>query len=429
MKTFIGFLLTFSIAASLCSCVSKTPKVIKTVTVPDDIPLMTYLVQMDAGRENSFFGFINAETFEIVIPAKYAWTEYFIGNFAVVKKHGEKNKDIIGYFSGYNDSLNYAIINKQDEEIIRNFDVATIYTSEDGRMTFALTANNSGVMRSGYRNDGLFRTHQLDPERTIYRLYNLTARKRVINRDVRVYDRGYDTKPRIRFVAHYLLYDDDVYTIKDNGSLEKTAITIQELMRKVIQERNLLRNENDFHFSGELGFNDPYFCYFDRLDIDAFFQNIPDNLALIWSGKNDWRFHDGKPAYAINPINRNKTYPLKENRLLYQAELTSSQNGEKYTDRSTGGDTYKGLYDAVENKWVIAPFKISGLSENFDQTEYDNWIHRGGWYYNIADRKRYMNQYSHITNYIYNISNMKSAMYYRGYVIEKYRGVIVAQDF
>ena len=41
-----------------------------------------------------------------------------------------------------------------------------------------------------------------------------------------------------------------------------------------------------------------------------------------------------------------------------------------------------------------------------------------------------MNKYDHVLNYVYNISsNMKSAMYYRGYLNGRFEKEITEEDF
>jgi hypothetical protein len=127
----------------------------------------------------------------------------------------------------------------------------------------------------------------------------------------------------------------------------------------------LIYKENNFHYNLELFF-DPYFRYFDNLDLDLLFENIPDNMGIRWNGeRGDWRFDDDKIVLDIEPINREKIHPLKDMNLLYSVELLASKedgifreyNGNRYAGSTYGGifDLYLGLYDASNNGWVIPP--------------------------------------------------------------------------
>ena len=56
---------------------------------------------------------------------------------------------------------------------------------------------------------------------------------------------------------------------------------------------------------------------------------------------------------------------------------------------------YFGLWDAVENEWVIYPVQSEQrFSKGFQQTEYAEWVHLdGGGFYNIVTRKKYRKKY------------------------------------
>ena len=54
---------------------------------PSDVPLMPYGAYIETKEKRSYLrGYINPETFEVVIPAQYGAAGNFIGDFTVVKK-------------------------------------------------------------------------------------------------------------------------------------------------------------------------------------------------------------------------------------------------------------------------------------------------------------------------------------------------------
>jgi len=347
-------------------------------------------------------GYINPETFEVVIPAQYAVAGYFIGDFAIVRKDPDKNTR--------------SIINKQNVVIISNVHRAHIYASEDGTNVFAFTQVHSGIMRSNFTSPGFVPFRVFDPRHTIYRVYNLTTGKLLLSErgDYMRNDRG----PRVMFIDNYMIYFGIVYEIMNDGNLKKIEITVEDFMERAIEERNLRRVENDFHFNESLLF-DSYFWYVaERFDIEQLFQNIPDHLVLLGNEQSDWRFRDRKPVYQIRPINRDAVYPLRRNRLLYEVELGFKLEGEgRVSNRSMGSERrHFGLWDAVENEWVIYPIQSTMRSlTGFRQTEYAEWIHMEGQFYNILTRKKYRQKYFIIRNYAQDFTNT-SIMTYAGFM-------------
>ena len=77
MKNYFVLLPVFLL---FCSCATgKT-----TNTQNNNIPLMPYY-------KDGYFGYVNAETFEIVIPAQFEKAGHFTGNFAIVQKGKKRN--------------------------------------------------------------------------------------------------------------------------------------------------------------------------------------------------------------------------------------------------------------------------------------------------------------------------------------------------
>jgi hypothetical protein len=389
----------------------------------NDITLMPFYA------ESGYLGYINAETLEIIIPGQYEHAGPFTGGFAVVST----DKDFRGSFKP-----KFFIINKNNETVLSNFNDAFLFTNEEGNITFALTANHSGLsLFPGGANSGspVRNPPHLRPEHTNYRLYNLNTGKLVIKKDTRWYsidnisiyrmfsgstiDDLPDDLPRIMTFSNYILYDNDLYEFYINGALIKSDINIDTAVSQIVKERKLNYKENIFHYNLELFF-DPYFRYFDNLDLDLLFESIPDDMGIRWSGeRGDWRFGDEKVVLEIEPINRNKIHPFKDINLLYSVQLLASKGngifreygGNRYAGPTYGGvfDLYMGLYDASNNGWVIPPT----LGEEFFMSGYDDWIILKVWagayytedYYNIMEKKVYKGlygqEYDNMTYYGY----------------------------
>jgi len=341
-------------------------------------------------------GYINADTFEIVIPAQYEYAYSFTGDFALVKKTNGKK----------------CVINKNNKVILDNFDDAVLLESEDGKTVFALTGNYSGI-ESYIAGEGFSRYQSFRPAKTNYRLYNLTAGKLVIKKHTQVYDNIFENILRdIKFADNYIIYenfgfeDARVYEIQSNGELKRIEIQKDEILAKIIKKRNLRSKENEFHYNGELNF-DPYFFYSDTLDINLLIKNIPNNMQISEGEKGGWRFHDEKPVYYIIPIEFDPIYPFGKMNVLYEVELVSNEKDERFV----------GLYNALENKWAVPPMtEFSG--SNFYKMPYDDWViyvYRN-WnqavFYNINTRKKYTKMYS---------VDDDLTMIYVGYLSDEYK--------
>jgi hypothetical protein len=218
----------------------------------------------------------------------------------------------------------------------------------------------------------------------VYRLYNLSAGL-LLKKEKKEQYKWFRSDPEIFFTDKYLIYDNVVYEILENGKITERTLKKEDLFNIIIESRNLQKKEYGFHFNSELSF-DPHFWYMEMLDIDLLIQNIPGNMLLRnRASESDGWFKDSKPVYDINPINRILTYPLKINNLLYEVQLAGI--GEE--DR----EGYIGLYNSSENNWAIPPVKRDIL-RGFIQTEYVDWVIYNVFFYNIKTRKKYITMFS-----------------------------------
>jgi hypothetical protein len=169
-------------------------------------------------------------------------------------------------------------------------------------------------------------------------------------------------------IIDYMVYDNDLYEINNNGTLEKSGKNREELITQITKERNLrFITEDDL--------------------INSIIQDLPGTMQI----------NEDYPHPRL--INKNTVHPLKIYDFLYEVRLKSFEDDE----------TYVALYNASKNIWAIPPIKGYG---EFMETEYEDWIYywKVGTFYNIKTRKKYSHLYSRNSLYIFD-----NSMIYQGY--------------
>jgi hypothetical protein len=359
----------FVIAFNLFICACTVPQIDKNAIInnePMDIPLVPFFWQTkEKYLYTKGFGYLNSETLEIIINAQYHTAKNFTGNFAVVQKK-EAGK--------------YSIINKNNIEVMKNFDNAYLYQLDNGTV-LALTLNYHGW---NVYDTGLFgRGYAQGPDRVTYRLYNLN------NGILLKVDNRSSSEKDIIIIDDYIIYYDrfneylDIYEIGGNGKLENIDITVEDFFEKIIQENNLQYKENNFYsYASDKGYpygykiipdkSDKYTFtrkwvdikfYFHSLDINEIIKIIPDNMKFNIFDVNTRSNSIGATIkYDIDLINWDETYPFKKKNYLYRIGLVSYESGEE--------KEYNGLYDPSNNSWVTPPLEGSGNFHIID----DNWV-------------------------------------------------------
>jgi hypothetical protein len=353
---------------------------------------------------NDRYGYINSETFEIVITEQYERAGNFNGEYAVVENRFGKP----------------FIINKGNKKILGGFDKVVLFNTEDNKMTFALTGTygNYQVRRAtgNLFSSGFWYT---DPDSITYRFYNLTTGKLVAKMGKREDTDFESMNLKIYFFNNYFFwiyddyynrdYDEAVYEIQNDGSVKKCSMTVKEFISQIVLEYELQNNERDYNYS--IGKYYSWIEYFNPLDIDKLLDQVPYNMNIY----NRWG-ENNKPTYNITLID-NITHPLKD-KFLYEVKLNQGK--------------YIGIYDASENIWVIPPIEDE-LFSHFYFIAGKDWIAYGDGsnnrryllsdadFFNIKTRKKYRYQYV-----LYNYS-----MIYYGYYESPYEKVEkpVVEDF
>jgi hypothetical protein len=369
------------------SYVFKMPEIHKDSGSGDNRILIPYFhgdkSKIDDGPYRGYFGYVDFETFDIVIPAQYEYTGPFTGDFAVVQK---KYWDIsIG--------TKFSVINKANREILKNFDKITLLDTEDGKTVFAMTQTFSGITfykLSWYWSYG--------PSRITYRIYNLHTCKQVL-KDVHAYSGwGSTDNDVIRFFDNYMTYKDELYEVQNDGTLKKVEKNIEELVTGIAMERKI----ENFRLTGDFNsYRDWDLAAVYSIDLDLLVRNLPENLrirsgARVWDMGSDWieaikaEWHGW---HIWRPRNRDVTYPLREKDWLYQINLETK-------DRKF----YVGLYNATKNLWAV-PIMDHDTFSDFHYIGYDDYVYYGEDNYN---REMHPN--------FYNVRTRTQSKYLYGYL-------------
>jgi hypothetical protein len=342
----------FFIAYNLFLCACSVPQINKDSIInntPVDISLVPFFEEKE---ENNLYtngcGYANSETLEIIIKSQYHRAANFVGDFAVVQKK---------------ESGKYSIINKNNTELMKNFDYAFLYQLDNGTvLAFTLSYHE---------------------RRITYRLYNL-------NNGI-LLKVDYYRRPNINIIIidNYIIYYNsfneylDIYEISVKGKLKKVNITVEDFFAKIIQKNNLQYRENNFDsFASDKGYTYRYKIilyrsekqdysikrvdikfYFHSLDINEIIKIVPYNMKLKTYDRKIFSDSAGADIkYDIDLINWDKTYPFKKKNYLYRIALVSYESGKE--------KEYNGLYDPSNNSWVIPPLEGRGRFYIID----DNWV-------------------------------------------------------
>jgi len=293
------------------------------------------------------FGYVNFETFEIVIPPEYSFTNHFIGDFAIVRK---TNLDI------------FTIINKNNSIIFDKLDYAALYETEDRQLVYAIIGKEGG--RQWSTTSGWIKIPILIPSHTDYQVINLHTGQVLLKRR----EPYRSSRPKIILFDKYFIYDRDIFEIANDGKFIETDINGDAAAAQAAKERNL---EDYFHITWRAYHFDTFHWSIEKIDMDKLFNIIPDNLRPYHYslGNGVWETADWQERflrdYTKVPINRNVNLPLVPREWLYQINMISNE-----------GIRYFGLYNASKNEWEVSPIReINGYGNGeFYQTAFENWI-------------------------------------------------------
>jgi len=294
------------------------------------------------------FGFINAETFEIVIPRQYSFASNFIGDFAVVARN--------------RDRASFMVINRNNDIILRNLFSVSLIQCEGGTVYALVGRRGRSEGTRWIATGGMLPSIARSRHPNTYTLHNLHL-GRVVLRDA-------GQARSITFFGNYLVVGGNLYERQHNGTFERSSKDIDEVVTKILRERNL----EHLLWGGWDSRLQRFDWRIDTIDIDSLVQNVPDNLRIrhrrsltylqregreLWElGEDDWAdrlLGINTSNSRITIINRNPNQPFQKREWLYRIDMFCEE-----------GEIYTGLYNAYLNVWKIPPIQ-------YRQTIHDSW--------------------------------------------------------
>jgi hypothetical protein len=276
-------------------------------------------VEYDVQKEEKW-GYLDEDTGEIVINAKYHSASPFVGNFAIVYKDTQR------------------IIIDKNEKVISTpkYDEIYLIASESGKNTVAILERK--LARTKLQIGGHFlgvvtTTHLYKVPYSRCSLFNLVTGKIIVpeKEDYLQYE--------VEAVGDYLIVDTDLYQFLDNGDVVCVAKNNPELAVSILEDYLEIRGINARVRADHISIDIDYYQYiqdkYAEPDISGAFEKLNQNLSMP--------FLRAEPFYR-NPMEYLNT-PLEINERQY---LMHFRNEETYR-------RVVGLYDESKAEWLIKP--------------------------------------------------------------------------
>jgi WD40 repeat protein len=290
------------------------------------------------------WGYLDEDTGEIVIEAKYRFVYPFVGNFAIV----QRDRDI------------GSVIIDKNEKVIRtgNFDEAYIITSESGRSAVAILIkekerkrfliNPLEVFVAILLGESLIQTEEYQKERMV----NLVTGRTLVRGDDLYLNQNLQTAGDYFFVDYTVEkgYDDyrsyfHLYKFLDNGGTE--LVVKDDIPRAAEILKEYLGNRG---INAVVNVNVPGRIHDLEIDygpyIREIFYPVPD-IKLPLEIKNDpgWNmvFDKAEPFYRDHTLLLNTPLEINERKYLV------------YFNRRTVIGNSIGVYNATKDEWEVPP--------------------------------------------------------------------------
>ncbi|MDR0388480.1 MAG: leucine-rich repeat protein [Spirochaetaceae bacterium] len=303
---------------------------------------------MPYSDENGY-GYINAGTFEVVIPAQYKEALPFVGPFALVQDIKEK----------------LFIIDKSGAARLTNFDDARLFLSEDEETVFAMTTTDSGFKKNPNWSlgDALFNRIKEEPffipRKHSFNIYNLNSGTRVARNFYSYRPRSsrdlYET-PDFFVAGNYLVCENQLFTMGDQFVRSGGEAEIDALIAHIKEDRGIdymylekrgsyeLRTrgwKGDYSRREPLTFNNEQISF----DVERLRSLLSPDAVLL----------------DLKLVNLDPFMPLVKKDPLYSVTY------------GRGKEEYSGLYNAAGAEWEIRPFNSGGYRK-FRRTQEEAWF-------------------------------------------------------
>jgi WD40 repeat protein len=277
-------------------------------------------VQFDLDDEQKW-GYLDEDTGEIAIEAKYVWVSPFSGNYAAVLR-GWREKQLI--------------IDKNEKVILSfsPFQKVSFIVSESGKNTLAIlqTTHNEEKFRVGWFKGG--KTGFYTAEIHDYQFINLANRKTIIPQ------KGKYSIQNIEAVGDYFIADEDLYQFLDNGNLKVVVKNNNERAAGILRDYLKERGINASIVTHRSGVNIDYSPYIRAQYADPDFSGAVRNLPAEFSIP----FEKAQPFYRDTRELLNASLEINERKYLMQ-----------YLNKETG-EYAKGIYNESKTEWELLPF-------------------------------------------------------------------------
>jgi WD40 repeat protein len=277
-------------------------------------------VQFDLEDEQKW-GYLDEDTGEIAIEAKYVWVSPFAGDYAAVLRSWREKQ---------------LIIDKNEKTILSFSPSQTVsfIVSESGKNTLAIlqTTHTEDKFRIGWFKG--FKTGFYAVATYTYQFINLANRKIITPQ------KGKYSIQNIEAVGDYFIADRDLYQFMDNGNLKLVAKNNYErsagILRNYLKERGI----NASIVTHRAGVNIDYSPYIRAKYADPDFSGASRNLPAEFSVP----FEKAQPFYRDARELLNASLELDERKYLMH-----------YLNKETG-EYAKGIYNESKAEWELLPF-------------------------------------------------------------------------
>lgn len=295
------------------------------------------------------WGYVHADSFEIVIEAKYKEVTPFVGGFAVVTKP---------------QVFKALIINKNEDVVLSgSFNKVYLLVSESGKNHLALlrydytrTRFRIGISLFGASTKTGFYTEDYSK----FSLVNLSNGKTLIRKKENYLNQ------RIELISDYCLADENLYQFLDNGDVE--LISDKEnrpfganILREYLARKNINANVSNF-LTIEF---EPYFKEkYAEPDLSGAFDALKTQVPNF-----PLQFEKASPFY-------------RDHRFFLDAPLEISERKYLLSFRDEKDRHAIGIYNETKAEWELLPFyRIQETDEvmyfitHITQTNYSNYYY------------------------------------------------------
>ena len=285
----------------------------------------------DFSSENEqIWGYLDEDTGEIIINAKYDFAGPFVGNFAEVYD-SSKNKRLV-------------IDNNGKEVSLPAFHKVYFITSENGNCTLAIlekekkrTLFQIGITMLGVTTETGF----YDDTYYKYRLINLNNKKTIIPEK-----ENYLTL-NIEAAGDYLIVDTSLYQFFDNRDVKLVVKDDSERAAQILKEYFNGRGINAEVKPSFTGIKIDYFPYIKAKHAD------PDLSGAFKSFNPDFDI----PFYKADPF-------IRSHRILLNASLEINERRYLMQFRDNKGVRHaEGIYNETKKEWEVLPYSFNTVQQ------------------------------------------------------------------